>query len=46
LPAGTRALSSDSDQAANSQPAPAPARGGGGASIPDPTQLLRGIFGR
>jgi predicted Zn-dependent protease len=47
LPAGTRALSSDTEQATNTQSAPAPARGGsGGGSTPDPTQFLRGIFGR
>ena len=42
-PAGTRAFSADSEPA----PArPSPGSGSSGGGLPDPTQLLRGIFGR
>ena len=51
LPRGARALTAEPEQAAAPEPAApasAPARSGGGSGsgIPDPTQLLRGLFGR
>ena len=47
VPAGARALNAEQDAAAGpaAAAAPAPARSTGGG-LPDPTQMLRGIFGR